>query len=480
MQMEMLVAGLVVWRTIWAVLSQTWYVPDETWQSVEVASKVVWDRGVLTWEWDKSIRSSLHPTIFIIIFKILALIHLDYQWVVVLVPKVMTGILTALADYAAFTMIKRREGSSCAAWFLLLLQTNWFSLYSGSRTIINTLETSLFCLGLSMFSNPLYLSIASLSVMLRPTIAIPWLPICLVHLLSVLKHNGLVRVIQLSILPIITVILMLLLDSMFYGFWTVTPYNFFQVNILHNLGQFYGTHPSYWYLTHALVPILGPILVPAVLGLPRSPTTLVMLPVFFTITFLSILPHKEMRFLQPILPLLLYSAARYLSSWANRTPNSTWVLCMFLINIPIALYLSLIHQRGTVDVSLWLGSSGQRSAMFLMPCHSTPLYSHVHSNMSLSFLTCEPDFSHTPGYRDQAETFYSAPLPWLEQAFPENKLNNMPDSFIMFDVLESEVKLFLTGRGFTLGKSFFHSHAAEGRVGHNVLVYCKELRCRLK
>ena len=46
----MLLTGLFLWRAVWAVLSQTWYVPDETWQSVEVAHRVVWGRGVLTWE----------------------------------------------------------------------------------------------------------------------------------------------------------------------------------------------------------------------------------------------------------------------------------------------------------------------------------------------------------------------------------------------------------------------------------------------
>jgi len=475
--MLMLLAVLIVWRCVWAVLSQTWYVPDETWQSVEVAHKMVWGRGVLTWEWDKAIRSSIHPSIFITIFKLLSVFHLDFQWLVILLPKLMTGILTAISDYSAYTLVKRKEGSSCAAWFMLLLQTNWFSLYSGSRTLINTLETSLFCLGLFVFPKPMFLSITSLSVMLRPTIAVPWLPICLTYLLSILRSRGLIRVIQLCILPIITIITVLLLDTMFYGFWTVTPYNFFQVNILHNLGQFYGTHPSYWYLTHALIPILGPVIVPSVLGLTQSPTTLVILPIFFTITFLSILPHKEMRFLQPIVPLLLYSAAKYMSSRTNRAPSSAWVVCMSLINIPIAMYLSLIHQRGTVDVSIWLGKSGLKSAMFLMPCHSTPLYSHTHSNISLSFLSCEPNLSQIPDYRDQAEIFYSAPIPWLEQAFPKNNLKSMPDSFILFDKLESEVKSFLLERNFCLAKNFFHSQGADGRVGSRVLVYCKEAHC---
>ena len=341
---KMLLTSLVLWRAVWAVLSQTWYVPDETWQSVEVAHRVVWGRGVLTWEWDKDIRSSIHPTVFIIVFKLLSLLHLDYQWLVVLVPKLMTGTMTAMADYATYNMVKRREGSSCAAWFLLLLQTNWFSLYSGSRTVINTLETSLFCLGLSVYPRPLYLSMVSLSVMLRPTIAVAWLPICLEHLLSTLRTKGIIKIIQLSVAPVITILLVFLLDSLFYGRWTLTPLNFFQMNIVHNLGQFYGTHPPYWYLTHALIPILGPLLIPVMLDLPRSPR-LVMLPCISTITFLSLLPHKEMRFLQPILPLLLYSAARFLSTWVRRPPSSTWVVCMVFINIPLALYLSLVHQR---------------------------------------------------------------------------------------------------------------------------------------
>ena len=33
---------LIGWRLVWAVLSRSQYVPDETWQSVEVAHRMVW------------------------------------------------------------------------------------------------------------------------------------------------------------------------------------------------------------------------------------------------------------------------------------------------------------------------------------------------------------------------------------------------------------------------------------------------------
>ena len=93
-----MLAYLVAWRLLWAVLSQTWYVPDETWQSVEVAHRTVWGRGHLTWEADLAIRSSLQSLPLAVLFKVLALLRLDFQVLVVLLPKMMTGILTALGD----------------------------------------------------------------------------------------------------------------------------------------------------------------------------------------------------------------------------------------------------------------------------------------------------------------------------------------------------------------------------------------------
>ena len=81
-----LLPWLVGWRAVWALLSTSYYVPDETWQSVEViiphdivisniafialpsqvAHKIVFGNGYLTWEWNEGLRSLkaflwLHP-----------------------------------------------------------------------------------------------------------------------------------------------------------------------------------------------------------------------------------------------------------------------------------------------------------------------------------------------------------------------------------------------------------------------------------
>ena len=62
---------------------------DETWQSVEIAHKLVFGYGHLTWEWVEGIRSYLHPCFFAIIFCILKWTALDFTNVVVITPRLV-------------------------------------------------------------------------------------------------------------------------------------------------------------------------------------------------------------------------------------------------------------------------------------------------------------------------------------------------------------------------------------------------------
>jgi len=126
----------------------------------------------------------------------------------------------------------------------------------------------------------------------------------------------------------------------------------------------------------------------------------------------SLLSHKEFRFLMGLMPLIMHvcgctlhqlldrpstdadaaSTAKHESQSNNSLsragkPEShvrrrTFVLvCLISLNLPIALYTCLIHQRGTIDVMTFLYSEAQKplsrdlmSVFFLMPCHSTPFY----------------------------------------------------------------------------------------------------------
>lgn len=65
-------------RVLSVFLVQTWYVPDEYWQTLEVAHKQVFGYGALTWEWAKGIRNYLYPSVVAGLYAVLKFTGLDH------------------------------------------------------------------------------------------------------------------------------------------------------------------------------------------------------------------------------------------------------------------------------------------------------------------------------------------------------------------------------------------------------------------
>lgn len=70
-------------RILSVFLIQTWYVPDEYWQSLEVAHNLVFGYGYNTWEWITGLRSYIHPFFIALLYKILYLLNLDTVYLLV-------------------------------------------------------------------------------------------------------------------------------------------------------------------------------------------------------------------------------------------------------------------------------------------------------------------------------------------------------------------------------------------------------------
>ena len=118
-------------RIAMAVISLTWYVPDETWQSVEIAHGLVWkDRAFKTWEWEHGLRSYLHPLLFVPVFQLLNVLRLDTPYLVGLCPRLVQAVLTSVGDVANVVVFdrhfaKRQQRSSDNWWFVFVYATNW-------------------------------------------------------------------------------------------------------------------------------------------------------------------------------------------------------------------------------------------------------------------------------------------------------------------------------------------------------------------
>lgn len=151
---------------------QTWYVPDEYWQSLEVAHKLSFGYGHLTWEWTNGIRSYIYPAIIAGFYKLLELFECDHSLLLVIsfcyvvwfifadrityiiifianfqifLPRILQAILSIVADYSFYKWTGRHK------WGLFMILIQWFWFYTANRTLSNTVETALIMIALARY-----------------------------------------------------------------------------------------------------------------------------------------------------------------------------------------------------------------------------------------------------------------------------------------------------------------------------------------
>lgn len=449
------------------LLVQTCFVADEYWQSLEVAHRWVFGYGYLTWEWRERLRSVLFPGLFAALYQLLALVHLDSVWLLITLPRVLSTVITAVGDASTLRLAEKLFGSACRGSVTLCLLSCWFLQYCAPRTITAVPESTFTALALAAYpwhhlqasGSLLYLWWVGVGCALRPTTALLFLPLFTAHLRARYQSGAALKLLTKAVLIGLSVSACLCCaDSLYYGSLTFVPWNFMRFNALSNLADHYGTHPWHWYLSNGLPSALGPHSVPLLLAVWSSPGLYarLLLPVAFALAAYSCVGHKEIRLLLPLLPPLLAVTGDYLSrvqtAYAKKMDGliptlrkAVVVLWLTLPSVVLLLVLGLLHQRGPITVMEelqgrllpeWhhhhmLGEAGldSREAMllFLTPCHSTPLYSHLHENVSVRFLTCEPNLHRELNYTDEADRFYEHPDAWLAAHLPSPPVEDVYD-----------------------------------------------------
>ncbi|NXM33164.1 PIGB mannosyltransferase, partial [Oxyruncus cristatus] len=498
-----LLALAVALRALNCVLVQTSFVPDEYWQSLEVAHRMVFkypsgpaaparvklfvilnihNYGYLTWEWANSLRGYSYPLIFASIYKALQLLGKDDVQLLIWVPRLAQAVLAAFADVKLYSLVQHLENAETAKCVFFCQLCSWFTWYSCTRTLTNTMETILTIFALSYYpikgskmgNSCKYLALVALAIVIRPTAGIPWMPLVFNHFLQEQRKADLILQ---NCIPVglVTVGTSLIIDRVFFGEWVLVQLNFLKFNVLRNLGTFYGSHPWHWYFTQGLPVILGAHLPFFIHGCVLAPKRyrIFLVAVIWTVVVYSTLSHKEFRFIYPVLPFCMFFCGyslKHLKAWKKSAASF-----LLLSNLLPALYTGLVHQRGTLDVMSHIqqlchnSDQSQAFVFIMMPCHSTPFYSHVHCPLKMRFLQCPPDLTGNENYIDEADVFYSNPLGWLNKEFYNDTL--LPSHLILFNVLEQEISPFLALRGYEKTATVFHTHVPQGRVGSHISVY---------
>ncbi|KAJ4314889.1 glycosylphosphatidylinositol anchor biosynthesis [Fusarium piperis] len=536
---------IIVIRLINAWWIATFFQPDEFFQSLEPA----WDLAFgprsgawLTWEWQHQLRSSLHPALFagaylaadFIASHVLPMGILRAA-ILVAAPRTLQAGIAALGDWYTWQLAVSIYGdNSNVSFFALFLQlfSPW-QWYCSTRTFSNSLEMTLTVMALyywpwellgvaqttkenpkpapvlrNLWSLRASLCLAAFAVILRPTNLLIWATIVLVAVTRISLQGSspltpstvLVLLREAILCGSLVLAVSITSDRLYFGFWTFPPYNFLYFNLSKSLAVFYGRNPWHYYLLQGLPLICTTSLPFAILALykpsahavsPNQLNTLKTLAytVFTTISALSIISHKEVRFIYPLLPALSILAAPYAASFFTSQPahttnnprprpqirNKSYLLAALGVNIFLAGYLSFLHQPAPLNVLSYLRHEYERIhpdsvqlaqttrfssppdeeeelfALFLMPCHSTPWRSHlVYPGLRAYALTCEPPLHTEPNtperdnYRDEADRFYDNPIPFLTtELFSPAKPLSVPRYIVGFEGIEPWLDEFL-------------------------------------
>uniref|UniRef100_A0A8R1E0L2 Mannosyltransferase n=1 Tax=Caenorhabditis japonica TaxID=281687 RepID=A0A8R1E0L2_CAEJA len=489
-----MLAKLVVFRCFSVYLVASWFVPDEVYQSAEVAHHLVFGTGHLSWEWKHSLRSFFHPAFIALILKFLEICSIDSRILVYHVPRLAHALLFSVADFSFHRLCRRlciTKGIADLSFISYI--SSWFIFYCAPRTLSNSLETSLTLIALNWFpfegrfykgSTWPYIALGVLTIVVRPTVSLLWLVFGLHHLYH---HPHPIRLIFRTVLPVTLPILIAttLLDSWAYGKLTVPLWNFLQFNVFTGGSALFGVHSWHWYLTSGIPAVLTVQSIAVIVGIlgPNifRPT---LLPFFATVFYIfvhSLLPHKEQRFLLPIIPLLcIYTGGAFqnLKKWQKPA-----VMVMIAINAGVAIFTSRYHQVGPFSaprriIEEWRGEHGKLSVAALMPCYSLPGHAFWHDDLDvLRLLDCSPDLENIrkPTELDEADQFHANTTKWLMENFALEIRSRSYQRILMYEkIYESSRRWFEQNGWHQCVEKIWHSIAlTSSREDNYMIVLCQ-------
>ncbi|KAL4864728.1 hypothetical protein BDV12DRAFT_8103 [Aspergillus spectabilis] len=369
------------------------------------------------------------------------------------------GIFTAL-----YTWLRERVVGLYRAPpnFATLKNVRAADIFSGAKSRFRALvdsTTNTNIQGVGILRLRVCLALTAVACILRPTNVLIWLVLASVALYRSAWRERLILAREALLCGSSILFSTFFLDRFFYGFWTFPPLHFWHFNVAQSLAIFYGRNDWSYYATQGYPLLLTTALPFTLVGLYRTLTLspwraegkssilaqLACVSVAMP-AFLSLITHKEVRFIYPLLPALHILSASPLAGYflpaivsteGRFTPRRLILIFLLLVNGVIASYTTLIHGSGVISVLSYLrdqhqahgmtttwtvpgqgASYGGITAGFLMPCHSTPWRSHlVEPSIHAWALSCEPPVNLPPEekavYRDEADQFYDSPIHFL-------------------------------------------------------------------
>ena len=327
MNKKVIITGIVI-HLICALFSAGYYHVDEHFQILEFTSLKLEmaQEDDLPWEYYSQLRPTLQPALAYIIISVFKSISLNNPFIHAVILRLISAILSLLCMYTLiFAFDSELRTDFLKRWFLFLSLFIWFLPYLHVRFSSENWSGFIFWIGFALvYSRDMKLlalerfhlrelldgMILGFSFVVRFQVGL--LIAGLILWLFFIKKERPLKLFAVITGISISILIGLLIDYWFYGEWTFTAWNYFQVNIIESKAAEFGVQPWWFYLIEIFLKGFPPYSILIIISVlfiwiyyPRNVLTWITIP-YLIIHFL--IGHKELRFLFPlanIIPILL-------------------------------------------------------------------------------------------------------------------------------------------------------------------------------
>nr|CAG4645474.1 EOG090X04MD [Lynceus sp. MCZ IZ 141354] len=265
------------------------------------------------------------------------------------------GLMVVFCFRSLQNTVKEKLGPGVSNWMMLITISQFHFMFYCSRPLPNIMAMPLVLLAISSWirgQHSRFIFSAGIAVLIfrSELMMLLGLPI-LIELASRRLHFK--KLLKVGIVSGVSLILTtVLLDSFFWMRWLWPEGEVFYFNTILNKSSDWGTLPFFWYFYSAIprAMLLSVVLVPVGAYLESRIRMLVFICIAFVMVY-SLLPHKELRFILYVVPLLNIAAACAADRWWTNRFKGKW---QGLLALCAALHLII---NGTATVFLLLVSS---------------------------------------------------------------------------------------------------------------------------